>query len=249
MSNQKNIPPLNRDDPESLYNWVAYKISCPDFRNTIKDFINDNCTTFVDIKENSSNNDELFIQFKRLLDDLINDILHEGKISKEEFNKIVERGKNDERYKKYFKLLGLEKYENFKKWMVKRNIELFKMSENQIKENKQKEEHIKEFKRNANINQNKYYILQASSLGPSTNENPYNQEYQIKEIANKTMPKPNNHEEKRIIHSYETQICSTPLSVNQYFKQIVNQKINIDIIENEDSIIMEEKDDEVLDKK
>ena len=233
MSKQKNIPPLNRDDPESLYNWVAYKISCPDFRNTIKDFTNDNCTIFIDSEEKSSYNDILFIQFKRLIIDLKNDILHEGKISKVEFNKIVERGINDEKYKKYFKLLGLENYEIFKKRMIKRNIELFKISKNQIKENKKKENQNEAKKEGNEIKETKKEVK--TSTG---NLECYHNE---------------DNEEGINIQLYEKKTNSTPHSINQYFNQIDNKKINIDTknIENEDSIIMEEEEenDEVLNKK
>ena len=50
---QNGPPELNKNDPDSLYNWVAYKVSCPQFRNPIKNFIDENCSTFIDIDENS----------------------------------------------------------------------------------------------------------------------------------------------------------------------------------------------------
>ena len=47
--------PLDKNDPDSIYNWVAKKLSGPSFRNIIKDFIDDNCSLFIDIEENTLN--------------------------------------------------------------------------------------------------------------------------------------------------------------------------------------------------
>ena len=40
---------LDKNNPDSIYNWVAHKISGPSFRNIIKDFIDDNCSLFIDV--------------------------------------------------------------------------------------------------------------------------------------------------------------------------------------------------------
>ena len=49
----KNSPELNKNTPDSIYNWVEYKVSCPQFRNPIKNYVDENCFTFIDIDENS----------------------------------------------------------------------------------------------------------------------------------------------------------------------------------------------------
>jgi len=66
----QNKPPivLNKNDPDSLYNWIAYKVSCPEFRNPIKNYIDENCSTFVDIDENSFEQGQLFNEMNLLIE-------------------------------------------------------------------------------------------------------------------------------------------------------------------------------------
>jgi len=262
MSYEQNTPQLNKNDPESLYNWVAYKVSCPDFRNTIKDFINDNCTIFVDTEENILEYEQIFQAFNQLIEDLIKDILHEGKISKEQFLKMAERGIKDIKYKKYFKQLTTFKdYKCFKSMMIKRNIQLAKMTENQTKEKNQ----VNQANQVNQENKRNRFILIVSS-SPEMTENPYALDPQIEEIAKKRTPTPKivdiiknvnqtyreddninkNSNQKDVGKKNEH---NTPNSIINSLKQIVMQKIKINIcnIEDEDPI-MEEVDDEALNK-
>ena len=182
MSHEQITPELNKNDPESLYKWVAYKVSCPDFRNTIKDFINDNCIVFVDTEENFLVYDKIFKKFNQLIENLIKDILHEGKISKEEFLKMAEKGIKDIKYKKYFKQLNtsFKNYKCFKSIMRKRNIQLAKMTKNQMKE-------INQINLENQVNQekkrNKFILIVSSS--PKMTENPYALDPQIEEKVKK----------------------------------------------------------------
>ena len=246
MSKEQNIPKLNKSDPESLYKWVAYKISCPDFRNIIKDFINNNCSIFIDTEENFFEYEQIFKQFNKLIEDLIEDILHEGKISKEEFQKIVERGRKDIKYKKYFKQLSTFKdYNLFKSMMIKRNNELTTISENKMKED------------NKRINM---FILKASSNLINISGNPYALDSLFEEKTKIRVQTPKDvkitKKEKQTITNSKTEKekdnktkeqNNTPNSIISSLKEIVMKKIKINIsnIDDEEPI-MEEVDDEEL---
>ena len=238
MSYEKNTPQLNKNDPDSLYDWIAYKVSCPDFRNTIKDFINDNCFIFIDPKENFFEYEQKFKEFNQLIDNLIKNILHEGKISKEEFLKMVENGRKDIKYQKYFKqLINFKDYDLFKFILYKRNIELSKESESEIKELNKK---------------NKIFVLKTSSEPLKISKNPYAQDCQIEKKKKKRTPIPTDIkitiiEKPEDIRKKDEN--NTPNCIINSLKQIIMEKIKINIcdIEDEDPI-MEEADDEASDK-
>ena len=148
---QNEIPsteeiPLDKTNPDSIYNWVARKISGPSFRNIIKDFIDDNCSLFIDIDENTFQQGQIFNEFNQLLENILNDVLEEGGLSQQEFLGAAERGLTDPKYKKYFdQLLNFSDYNFFKRIMTKRNYTLIKRFEEQISQKRQlKEEQEKE---------------------------------------------------------------------------------------------------------
>ena len=133
MSKGQNPPPLNKNDPESLYSWVAYKVSSPEFRNPIKNYIDENCITFLDIEENSFEQGQLYKEMNLMIENLLNDILAEGNITQEDFLKCAERGMEDKKYKKYFnQIISFGDYTFFKNVMVKRNFQLIKLAEMQM---------------------------------------------------------------------------------------------------------------------
>ena len=132
---QNKAPELNKNDPNSLYNWIAYKVSCPEFRNPIKNYIDENCSTFVDIDENSFEQGQLFNEINLLIENLLKDVLEEGQISQEDFLKAAERGMEDKKYKKYFnQIINFGNYTFFKSVMTKRNYQIIQMAEKQMKQ-------------------------------------------------------------------------------------------------------------------
>ena len=140
MAEKKGPIELNKNDPESLYNWIAYKVSCPEFRNPIKNFIDENCSTFVDIDENSFEQGQLFNEMNLLLENLLKDVLEEGQISQEDFLKAAERGTTDKKYKKYFnQIINFGDYTFFKSVMTKRNYQIIQMAEKQMNQEKEME--------------------------------------------------------------------------------------------------------------
>ena len=146
---QNEIPsteeiPLDKTNPDSIYNWVARKISGPSFRNIIKDFIDDNCSLFIDIDENTFQQGQIFNEFNQLLENILNDVLEEGGLSQQEFLGAAERGLTDPKYKKYFdQLLNFSDYNFFKRCMTKRNYALIKRFEEQIDQQKKEIEEKK----------------------------------------------------------------------------------------------------------
>ena len=151
---------LDKNNPDSIYNWLTKKITSPSFRNIIKDFIDDNCSLFIDVDENTFQQGQLFNEFTQLIENILGDLLTEGGITQEQFLTAAERGLNDKKYKKYFdQLLNFSEYNYFKKMMTKRNYQIIKKVEESMalqqreKEIKLKEEMEK--KQNENAGKNK----------------------------------------------------------------------------------------------
>ena len=143
-SQQIEEVPLDKSNPDSIYNWVAKKISGPSFRNIIKDFIDDNCSIFLDIEENTFQQGQIFNEFNQLLENILNDVLEEGGLTNEEFLVAAERGLTDQKYKKYFdQILNFGDYNFFKRCMTKRNYALIKKFEEQIAQEKKEIEEKK----------------------------------------------------------------------------------------------------------
>ena len=133
--NQKPISiQLNENVQGSVYDWIANKISSYEFRNKIRDFIDNNCTIFLDDNVNSFQHGIIFKDMNILLERLLKAICSEGNISREDFSKATQRGIKDEKYKKYFlRIERLRDYSFFREVMVKRNIDLMKLAEKQMK--------------------------------------------------------------------------------------------------------------------
>ena len=162
--NDINQIALNKNDPESIYNFIAYKISCPEFRSIIKDFIDKNCSTFIDIEENSHEQGKIFNEFNEMIEKLLNNILLECQINESEFLKIFEKGKKDKIYHKYFRQIqNFQNYNFFKAVMVKRNIQLVSQAEKELF----KKEKIK---------------MQSNNFINNKNQNEINQKEQNKNI-------------------------------------------------------------------
>ena len=124
---------LNNNDPDSIYNWLAARITSPEFRNVIKDYIDENCSSFIDVEENTFEQGQLFNEFTQLVENLLNDVLEESHISQETFLKAAQRGLEDPKYKKYFQqMISFSDYNYFKSLMCRRNYALIKQVEEQF---------------------------------------------------------------------------------------------------------------------
>ena len=125
--------PPDKSNPEEVYNYVAKRISGPTFRNPLKNFIDENCITFIDVDENTFEQGQLFKELNQLLENLLDDVLKDGQLTQEDFLKAAERGIEDKQYKKYFnQVINFGDYTFFKSIMTKRNYQIIKMAEQQM---------------------------------------------------------------------------------------------------------------------
>ena len=136
----KSKPPeLDKKDPDSIYNWIVYKLSSPEFGDPLKFYIQDNCETFMNVNaENTFEQGNIFNNFNLILESLLSNILAEGNITQEQFLQATERGLNDPKNQKYFNIIiSLGNYIYFKIIMIRYNqqrIALAKYNSNKEKE-------------------------------------------------------------------------------------------------------------------
>ena len=139
---QSQVPSLNKFYPnnvlklnnfQELYQKVSKSISEPAFRNPMKNFIDENCSSFVDVSESSFQQYELFKEFNQLLENLLQEVLIKLNITKEDLLKAAEYGIKDPKYKKYYnQIINFGDYNFFKLIMTKRNYQIIKMAEQQM---------------------------------------------------------------------------------------------------------------------
>ena len=119
--------PPDKSNPDEIYKFVAKRISGPAFRNPLKNFIDENCITFIDVDENTFEQGQLFKELNQLLENLLDEVLKEGELTQEDFLKAAEKGTSDPKYKKYFnQVINFGDYNFFKSIMTKRNYQIIK---------------------------------------------------------------------------------------------------------------------------
>ena len=115
-------------DYDWIYDLVIEIISSPEFRNPIKDFIDENCDSFVGTEENTLDQGKIFKNFNEFIDSLLASFIIEIGISEEMFilaaKKAIENPKNKMHKKYILQLISFTNYLYFKNLMTKRNIQL-----------------------------------------------------------------------------------------------------------------------------
>jgi len=115
-------------DYDWIYDLVIEIISSPEFRNPIKDFIDENCDSFVGSEENTLDQGKIFKNFIEFIDSLLASFIIEIGISEEMFilaaKKAIENPKNKMHKKYILQLISFTNYLYFKNLMTKRNIQL-----------------------------------------------------------------------------------------------------------------------------
>ncbi|CAD8079979.1 unnamed protein product [Paramecium primaurelia] len=110
-------------------NWVyasilQYLIS-PIWNITISEFIDQNCIVFDDEEENKLEYQALFKKYKKMMANLIDNMMNELGVNEEQFAEQVEKGLKHPKDKQVFeKLLTIDNFLVFKTSMIKRNKEL-----------------------------------------------------------------------------------------------------------------------------
>ena len=123
----------NEDDLDWMYDIVLQIIRSPEFRNPIKDFIDDNCNTFIGLDENTFEQGALHKQFVQLIDNLLDTLTKDLGITEEMFCHAAKKGLNDPKAKKYFEqLISFTNYNYFKNLMTKRNFQLEELAYKQM---------------------------------------------------------------------------------------------------------------------
>ncbi len=120
-------------DLDWMYDIVLQIIRSPEFRNPIKDFIDDYCGTFIGVEENTFEQGALHKQFIQLIDNLLETITKDIGITEEMFCMAAKKGLNDPKAKKYFEqLISFTNYNYFKNLMTKRNFQLEELAYKQM---------------------------------------------------------------------------------------------------------------------
>ena len=121
------------DNVDKVYEYVLKKVSSPEFRNKIKDFIDENCSHFLDIEENTFQQGGLFNEFIMLVDNLLEKLCKDSQITEEMFLLAAKKGLEDEKNKKYFEqLIAYNNYNYFKSIMTKRNYQIIALVEKEM---------------------------------------------------------------------------------------------------------------------
>ena len=124
-----------------IYDTVLQVIKSPEFRNPLKDFIDDNCGSFIGLDENTFEQGELHKEFISLADNLLETMTHELDITEEMFCMAAKKGLEDSKEnRKYFEqLIAFNNYTYFKNLMTKRNLHLEKLAYEAMMKDKEKE--------------------------------------------------------------------------------------------------------------
>ena len=124
-----------------IYDTVLQIIKSPEFRNPLKDFIDDNCGSFIGVDENTFEQGALHKEFVTLADSLLETLTQEIGITEEMFCLAAKKGLEDQKdNKKYFEqLIAFNNYTYFKNLMTKRNLHLEKIAYQEMMKDKEKE--------------------------------------------------------------------------------------------------------------
>ena len=122
------------EDTEWIYDYVVQIIKSPEFRNPIKDFIDENCGSFIGEDENTFEQGGLYKEFVMLVENLLEASLKELGVTDEMFCLAAKKGLEHPEDKKYFEqLISFTNYVYFKNMMTKRNLQLEELAYNEMK--------------------------------------------------------------------------------------------------------------------
>ena len=127
-------------DIEWIYDCILQIVKSPEFRNPIKDFMDDNCDSFLGEEENTFEQGDLHKKFIELVDNLLATLTKDIGITDEMFCLAAKKGLEDEKSKKYFEqLISFTNYNYFKNLMTKRNYYLEELVFKEMMKDKEKD--------------------------------------------------------------------------------------------------------------
>jgi hypothetical protein len=113
------------DETTWIYDLILQIICSPEFRNPIKNFIDENCESFIGEEENSLEQGALHKKFINLVETLLETSIKEFGITDQMFCLAAKKGLEDPKGKKYFEqLIAFTNYMYFKNLLTKRNLHL-----------------------------------------------------------------------------------------------------------------------------
>ena len=113
------------DEIDWIYDCVLQIVKSPEFRNPIKDFVDENCNSFIGVEENTFEQGGLHKEFIELVDNLLETLTKDIGITDEMFCLAAKKGLEDKNSKKYFEqLISFNNYNYFKNLMTRRNLYL-----------------------------------------------------------------------------------------------------------------------------
>ena len=152
------------DEITWIYDLILQIICSPEFRNPIKNFIDENCESFIGEEENSLEQGALHKQFINLTESLLEASLKEFGITDQMFCLAAKKGLEDPENKKYFEqLIAFTNYMYFKNLLTKRNLHLEELAlkemqsklESDSSSKAKREEQIQQFEQLAKMKEEK----------------------------------------------------------------------------------------------
>ncbi|CAD8176906.1 unnamed protein product [Paramecium octaurelia] len=108
-----------------IYASILQYLTSPIWNITISEFIDQNCIVFDDEEENKLEYQALFKKYKKMMANLVDNMMNELGVKEEQFAEQVEKGLKHPKEKQVFeKLLTIDNFLVFKTQMIKRNKEL-----------------------------------------------------------------------------------------------------------------------------
>ena len=128
------------EEIEWIYDCILQIVKSPEFRNPIKDFMDDNCDSFIGVEENTFEQGDIHKKFIELVDNLLATLTIDIGITDEMFCLAAKKGLQDEKSKKYFEqLISFTNYNYFKNLMTKRNLYLEELIFKELMKDKEKD--------------------------------------------------------------------------------------------------------------
>ena len=114
-----------KEDIDWIYDCIFQIVKSPEFRNPIKDFVDENCNSFIGVEENTFEQGALHKEYIELVYNLLETLTKDIGITDEMFCLAAKKGLDDKKSKKYFEqLISFTNYNYFKNLMTKRNLYL-----------------------------------------------------------------------------------------------------------------------------
>lgn len=112
-------------DDQWIYDSVLQFLTSPLWKVPIYTFLDENCIIFDDEEENKFTYTDIFQEFQKIIEGLIDGMVKDLGIAEDQLYGVIKRGLKNSHHRKVFEqLLVIDNFMVFKRLMVKRNREL-----------------------------------------------------------------------------------------------------------------------------